>query len=155
MMATDAIEIDLWDDAGPFLYRHLPETCLSDFFTEERDMIQITRDLGKWWIGQTGVMGQSPYDDLDDAKRAADAEISEMETGQAARLLAEAGLDPSEWSIDLSDGITFEHQTDPISIIGDTGDIPPGRQSWSVIRADSEIACGCETVAAALIAIKA
>lgn len=147
--------VDEWDDAGPFLYRILPETGLDAFFHEERDMIRISPDLGKWWLGEDGVMGQDAYDTLEKAKAAGDGQVAELEAGLEAMLIKEAGLDPDKWRIDLKDGISFHEIDGDRWIWGDTRDGMAGRQRWEAMRGDDMVSKGHATVADALAAFTA
>ena len=144
--------VDEWDDAGPFLYRILPETGLNAFFHEERDNIRISRSLGKWWLGEDGVMGQTPYDTLEEAKAAGDEQVNELEEGLNAMLLEEAGLDAEAWRVDLSHGISFYENGGDRWIYGDTRDGMADRQRWEAMRGCEMVSKGHETVAAALAA---
>lgn len=131
---------DLWDDAGSFLYRHLPETGIDDFFTEERDTIRISREGTRWWVNQDGVIGEDPHDTLTSAKRAADAVIEAMEASQDADLIAEARLDPQKWRVSYSEGLAFLEIDGERSIVSDAGTIPTGEQSWIAFRGDDVVA---------------
>jgi hypothetical protein len=147
-------EVDLWDDAGPFLYRHMPEGSLSAFFTEERDMIQITRESDGWWLSETGTQGASRYDTLEAAKAAGDEAIAEAEAALDGRLLAEAGLDPESWTVRYDDGIQFESRVGGLWIAADA-DGMSSRQSWSLHDGDDAVLEGCPSIALAVEAAKA
>jgi hypothetical protein len=142
--------VDEWDDAGPFLYRILPETGLDAFFHEERDNIRISRSLGKWWLAEDGVMGQTPYDTLAQAKAAGDEQMAELEEGLNAMLLEEAGLDAEAWRVDVSHGISFYENGGDCWIYGDTRDGMADRQRWEAMRGDEMVSRGHDTVAKAL-----
>lgn len=142
---------DLWDDAGPFVYRILPETCLDAFFSEEREMLMITQERDMFWLGETRVAGQTPYPTLADAKAAGDEQIEGMEARQDAALLAEAGLDPSEWRVTYKDGLTLERIDRTAAIVADTS---AQRQRWDAYATgDDPVATDLASVAAALAAL--
>lgn len=136
---TNTAAVDLWEDAGPFLYRNLPEEGIDAFFTEERDMITIERSMDKWWIGETGTMGQQPYGSLDEAKSAADARIADAERTLDGRMLAEAGLDPTRWRVRYDDGIAFDEIDGERWMQADT-DAHDGTHSWMAYRGDEIVA---------------
>jgi len=143
--------IDMWDDAGPFEYRFLPESSLDAFFTEERDMLTITPERGRFWLGETGVAGQAPYDTLAEAKAAGDEQIAGLEAEQDGKLLKEAGLDPADWRVTYRDGLRFERIDGTAGIIAD--DQAP-RQRWDAYGlGDDPVATGVKSVAEALAAI--
>ena len=144
--------VDLWDDAGPFLYRMLPETGLDAFFHEERETIRISAALGKWWLGQDGRMGQDSFDTIEAAKAAGDKEVAELEAALDGMLLKEAGLDASAWRVDYSDGIAFHEIAGDRWIVGDVRDGMADRQRWDARRGDDIVSEGHATVAAALAA---
>lgn len=139
---------DLWEDTGAFHYRHLPEGNLDAFFTEERDMLTISFDLGKWWMGETGTVGQMPYNTLEEAKAAGDEQIDDLESKQDAALLHEAGLDPKEWKITYQEGVRFDRIDGTAGIYAvDQED----SQCWDVYaRTDDPIATDVSTIAEAL-----
>lgn len=144
--------IDQWDDTGAFLYRNMPETCLDAFFHEERDTIRISRDLGKWWVAEDGVMGQSPYDTLQQAKEAGDTIVEEAEAALDAKLFEEAGLSPEEWCLVHGDGIRFEQIDGDRWIDGDTRGGMADRQSWDAMKGDDLLSSGHASVKDALAA---
>lgn len=149
---TEMSEPDLWDDAGPFVYRILPETCLDAFFSEEREMLMITQERGTFWLGETRVAGQSSYPTLAEAKAAGDEQIEKMEARQDAMLLAAAGMDPSEWRVTHKDGLTLERIDGKAAIVADTS---AQRQRWDAYAAgDDPVATDLASVAAALDALK-
>jgi hypothetical protein len=152
---TTPTTVDEWDDAGPFLYRILPETGLDAFFHEERDHSRISHSLGKWWLGEDRVMGQDAFDTLDEAKAAGDAQVAELEAGLDAMLLKEAGLDPAAWKVDYSDGISFIEIEGDRWIYGDTRDGMAIRQRWEAFLGDDLLSKGHATVAEALAAFTA
>ena len=144
--------IDLWDDTGAFHYRNMPEAGLDAFFTEEREIIQISFDLGKWWLAEDRVQGQASYDTLQEAKAAGDAIVEEAETALDAKLLEEAGLDPKTWRVRYDDGIRFEEIDGDRWIDGDTRDGMAGRQRWDAMKGDDLLSRGHATVQEALAA---
>lgn len=144
-------DVDMWDDTGAFEYRILPESGLDAFFTEERDMLMITHELGSHWLGETRVAGQTPYDTLAEAKAAGDEQIAELEAKQDAELLKEAGLDAAEWRISYRDGLRLERIDGTAGIVADEN---AGRQRWDAYGQDDDpVATGVATVAEALAAI--
>lgn len=142
--------MDDWDDAGPFLYRILPETGLDAFFNEKRDNIRISESLGKWWVGEDRVMGQDAYDTLREAKAAGDVQVAELENGLTAMLLNEAGLNADEWRVDLQDGISFYANDGDQWIYGDTREGMAGHQRWEAMRGDDLVSKGHRTIAEAI-----
>ena len=145
---------DLWEDVGPFLYRELPEASLDAFFGDERDMIQISHSLGKWWVAETGVMGETPHETLEQAKEDGDERIAEAESKQDADLLKDAGLDPSTWSVCYRDALTFVDAKGDRAIVADTDDLR-NEQRWDAFRGDDAVALGVYGVAEALAAFDA
>lgn len=144
---------DLWEDAGAFHYRLLPENSLDAFFTEERDMLTITSDHGKWWIGETGVQGQSDYATLEEAKAAGDEQIANLEAAQDGILLQEAGLNSSAWKVVYRDGLRFERVDGTAAIIAQDQQL---RQRWDAYGiADEPVAMDLNSVGAALLALDA
>jgi len=127
--------VDLWDDAGPFLYRHMPEGGLAAFFSEERDMLQINRESDGYWLSNSAAQGASRYDSVQEAKVAGDVQIAEAEAGLDARLLAEAGLSADDWTVSYEDGPRFEQNDGPLWIIANA-DGMRARQSWDLMSGD-------------------
>lgn len=142
--------MDLWEDVGPFLYQNMPENDLSAFFTEERDMLRISHDMNKWWVAEDGRAGEDPHETLAQAKADGDARLAAAFEQQEAVLMAEAGLDPASWALDLTNGISFRETGGSRSIIGDTHQPVALRQSWSAWIGDDMLAAGMTSVADAL-----
>lgn len=136
-----------------FEYRILPESTLGAFFTEERDMLTITAENGRWWLGETGVAGQMPYDTLAEAKAAGDQQIVELEERQNATLLREAGLPADEWGVTYRDGLRFARIGGGAEIVADE---QAHQQRWDVFAGtDDPVATGLASIADAVAAIKA
>ncbi len=142
---------DLWDNAGPFLYRIMPEGSLDAFFGEERDIIQITFSMGKWWLAETGEVGEDHYRTMKDAKAAGDKRIEEAEKAQDTVLLGKAGLDPAVWTVRYDGALTFVDQAGDRAIVADV-DGRPGEQRWDAFQGDDVVAEGVDEVATALAA---
>lgn len=147
----NATTTDLWDNAGPFLYRIMPEDNLDAFFGEERDIIQITFSMGKWWLAETGEVGEDHYRTMKEAKAAGDRRVEEAEKGQDALLLAKAGLDPAVWTVRYEGALTFVDQAGDRAIVADP-DRRQGEQSWDAFQGDDLVAEGADNVATALAA---
>ncbi|MFZ3481839.1 hypothetical protein [Sphingomonas sp. 3-13AW] len=130
--------MDLWDDAGAFLYRHFPEMSLVDFFTEEREMLQISREHGKYWLSDTRAAGATPYDDVGAAKAAGDEAIADAETTLDACLFAEARLSPAVWSVNLEDGLSFVEKDGPLCIVAQT-DGGPRKPLWALYDGEDAV----------------
>lgn len=144
--------IDLWDDAGPFLYRHMPENCLASFFTEERDMIQITPEGDGYWLSESRTQGADRYDTVEEAKKVGDALISSAEDALDAILLAEAGLSPESWTISYEAGLRFTQTDGPLWVTAND-DVAAGRQSWDLGSGDNVLICDANDIASALAAL--
>jgi len=127
--------MDLWDDAGAFLYRHMPESGLAAFFSEERDMLQISRESDGYWLSDSAAQGAGRYDSLEEAKAAGDEQIAEAERNLDARLLAEAGLPSEEWTVSYEDGLRFEQKDGPLWIAANADGMGT-RQSWDLMSKD-------------------
>jgi len=152
--AARARTADLWEDVGPFLYRELPEMSLDAFFGDERDMVQISHSLGKWWVAETGVMGETPHETLEQAKTDGDRRIAEAESKQDAQLLDEAGLDPATWAVCYRESLTFVDAQGDRAIVAETDELR-NEQRWDAFSGDDAVASGVYGVAEALAAFDA
>lgn len=146
-------EIDMWDDAGPFVYRNLPESCLSAFFTEERDLLQISKEKDGYWLQDARRPGSSRYDTLSEAKAAGDEEIAEAQCRQDARLLTEAALDKTQWTVSYEDGLRFENASNGLSIVAEIDGVSTS-QSWYLFHGDEAIVSDARDVSAVVTAAK-
>lgn len=144
--------LDLWDDAGPFLYRHMPEAGLAAFFSEERDMLQINRETDGYWLSDSSAQGADRYDSLDAAKAAGDEQISQAEAGLDAKLLSEAGLSPDAWTVSYEDGLRFEQKAGPLWITANTEGMS-ARQSWDLMSGDDVIVSNARDIATIVAAM--
>ena len=142
------MQIDQWEDAGPFLYRNLPEARLSDFFSEEREMLRIERDAGGWWLNDSRSPGAARHADLDQAKADGDATILKAEARMEADILAEAGLQATEWTVSYRDGLRFDRIGGSLGIVADDAQSP----SWSVYDGDDVVIEGAATISMAVAA---
>lgn len=102
---------DLWDsatdDRDGFWFRHMPETDVDGLFSEEKDLMTITREKDGFWLGEESVVGQSRYATLTAAKSAGDRIWNAADAAQAGSILKDAGLDPTEWTFHQGAGIRF------------------------------------------------
>jgi len=144
--------MDLWDDAGPFLYRHMPESGIAAFFTEERDMLQINEESDGYWLSNSGSQGADRYDTLAEAKASGDEQIAAAENTLDARLLAEAGLPAESWKVSYQDGLCFERQEGGLCIVANGHDTDT-RQSWDLIAGDETLLSDAPDIAAVLAAM--
>lgn len=140
---------DLWENAGPFLFRLMPEDSLDAFFGEERDLIQITFSMGKWWLAETGEVGEDHYRTVKEAKDAGNRRIAEAEANQDALLLAKAGLDPTVWTVRYEGALTFVDKVGDRAIVADVHD-GAGEQRWDAFLGDDQVAEGVECIGDAL-----
>lgn len=147
-------ENDQWEDAGAFLYRNMPETSLDDFFREERIMLRISQEMGKWWLAEDGVQGESVYETLDEAKDGGDAIIEKAEAHMEAKLLKESGLDPKSWRIVVGDGVAFHSRQDRRSIVMDHGSRRGGGQMWIAMDDNDIISEGHREAKDALLSLQ-
>lgn len=145
-------DMDLWDDAGPFLYRNMPESGIDAFFTEERDMLQITRESDGYWLNDSGRQGADRYDTVAEAKTSGDERITAAENVLDARLLAEAGLPAESWKVSYQDGLRFERQEGGLCIVAN-GHNTDTRQSWDLIAGDETLLADAPDIAAVLAAM--
>lgn len=144
--------MDMWDDAGPFLYRHMPESGIAAFFTEERDMLQINKESDGYWLSDSRSQGADRYDTLAEAKASGDEQIAAAENTLNARLLAEAGLPAESWTVSYQDGLRFEQKEGQLWIVANEC-IARTRQSWDLLSGDETLvtdARDIETVVAAM-----
>jgi len=144
--------MDLWDNAGPFLYRHMPENGLAAFFTEERDMLQINEDGDGYWLSDSGRQGAHRHDTLADAKASGDEQIAAAESTLDARLLAEAGLPAESWTVSYQDGLRFEQKDGALWIVANDGTAGT-RQSWDLLSGDKTVVAGARDIATVVAAM--
>jgi hypothetical protein len=144
--------MDLWDDAGPFLYRHMPESGLAAFFTEERDMLQINQESDGYWLSDSANQGADRYDTLAEAKASGDEQIATAQAGLDARLLAEAGLPAESWTVSYQDGLRFEQKDGPLWITANER-IESTRQSWDLLSGDVTLLADAPDIAAVVAAM--
>lgn len=138
---------DEWNDTGAFHYRDLPETSVSKFFGEDRDMLRITNERGQYWMLDTRYPGETPYASLKQAKAEGDKIIEDLLKRQEKDLLADAGLSPLDWKVSFKDGLAFEHKTFPRQIVAET---ECDHEAWSAVKEDISVATFCCSVLDAL-----
>ncbi len=125
-----ALPSDEWENAGPFLFRTLPETKISDIFCEEKQMIKITREYGQFWLQDDRETRPVPCRSMKEAKAQGDRIISEMQNKQDELMLKDAGLN-SDWSVIYNDQISFEHK-EKQALIYPTGYNGAGVLHWEL-----------------------
>lgn len=130
--------VDLWDDTGAFEYRHLPESRIGDFFTEERDMLQITHERDGFWLTSSRESGATRYGALDEAKATGDEEIRQAEAARDGLLLREAGLDAATWKVTYEYGLCFEQKDGPLWIWGNADGMST-KLAWDLNEGDDSI----------------
>lgn len=85
-----------------------------------RDMVNLSEDIGKWWLTYDGMQGATPYDTREEASSAGRWDARFRMLKHALRMEATANLGPG-WRFTEKDGVGFEHETDGDIRIRDSG----------------------------------
>lgn len=109
---------DPWDQASPTMwFVHIDPDTLEGLWSEEQETLYINRDEHGYWLGEPGVMGQSCFDTLEEAKAAGVAVLLQAEDDLAGKMIKDAGLDPDVWSFEYLEGARFKHLQDESLVI--------------------------------------
>jgi len=135
---SDTPKPDMWDYSGAFWHRDLPSETIRQFVTgEERPMMTIAEERGKYWLGDNRHGGQSPFDSLQAAKDAGDARHDELYAVEGRTLAQDAGLAPDEWTFrhaPTGDYVWFEKAGEAETII-----TREGARKWTLTIEGAEV----------------
>lgn len=116
--APRTMSYDPWDQASSTMwFVHIDPDTLEGLWSEEQETLYINQDEHGYWLSEPGVMGQSCFDTLDEAKAAGNEILLKAEDDLPAKMLADGGLDPSVWSFEYREGARFRHLQDESLVI--------------------------------------
>lgn len=138
-----------WENSNGLHYRLMPEMTIKECLSEERNMITVTQDGGKWWLHVDGVQGEDPWPTLQLAKHSGDAFLKEMEGRQTESLLVDAGLS-NEWQVRFGDGLSFVNEKQELELIPE---MLAGSVQWSLYQGDTLVTGSKQSAQEALLSL--
>lgn len=133
--ATQAKALDLWNRAHETMW-HLESwpRVLSDLWTDEKPTLYVNKEDGGYWLSKSWTAMQDRFGTLAEAKAAGEAFNAKAEAGMGARLVADAGLDPSAWSFEYREGARFRNREDASAVIEIDVDSPRPKPSFMAMQ---------------------
>ena len=145
---VEVIEVaDGWEQLDDWTwYATMPETDLAHFWHPQT--IRISAETDGFWLGEEGTLGEDRFETLQDAKDSCYWAATLACHRQRDTLQTASGL-PEDWSIDLSDGIAFDHGEDQI-----TGCMSSDSPTWNAWTEKGQVPGDHPTLRDALAALE-
>jgi hypothetical protein len=103
-------KFSMWEDAGGFYYRFLPEQCLEDFFREDREILTVELSQHHWWLNDPRKAGSEKFLTKEQAFERGNEICEDLERTVLEKIAADKGIVLKEWDLRVEEGLVFTNK---------------------------------------------